>query len=429
MWNYRKYVFIGPKCSGKTVLLASLIDNLRKNHEHFLREAEYSALEVMETPKKWTKFPLDQILSGIANSADWPNQTYEPNAIRIKATPKSFFNRTLTRDFIDLPGELFSDFLGSNPESALQTFESWSNAILEKFPLHEDEPSKKDIDGYCAIFKRKEPPSADELIQHYHDILKAGVENRYRYLCSPSTILNHGNGWYSNETIPDKFAPLPHRFGSVFDGLRNQFKDEFERYQKSIINPLRELLGQADAVIIPVDVSWMLSAGMATFHDQRNLSQALAIYLKQLQGFLQLFYSTNRWLGGEGATVLKRVVICGTKLDVFAPECRSHLESLVRDFTKDISNSAGLAKVDVKYTTCSAMVSCRPVEGKSHLLKGYVNGERQEFKPTPLPKTWPEFWQQGEYRFADHFDPRLAKNLLYPPLHHNLEDLMNILES
>lgn len=410
--------------------MASLLDWLRKRGSDIMEGGDkWQGVKVEPTGGRRKVFPLDAILKGMAKAGDWPERTNEASEIRFVAISNRRFGvrRTIIRDFVDLPGERFSDFLGSTSHSSKQTFQAWSNAVRENFPHTSDPSSINEFKEYLALLQSEPKPSADDLVSSYRALIEGGAE-RFRYLQTPSTILSE-KSTTDGVLFTDHFAPLPEGFGTGINDLHEAFAGEFKRYQKQVIEPLRGMLASADAIVIPVDVGWILSSGMASFHDQRTLVEAFANYLSQIHNWWHRLVSLNRIAWGKGPTRLSHVIVCGTKLDIFAPDDQSRLEDLVKTFAANIQNSAGLVGVKVSYITCSAMVACSAVEGKPESLQGYIEGQKREKVPSRLPDQWPGDWQAGQFQFGVDFDPRLDRNMLYPPRQQNLEKLMNLLES
>lgn len=437
--NYRKYVIVGPQCSGKSVLIASLIDRLIKAPKTLTTDAEnWSGIRSVGLSSEILHpFPLERVLEEMSDRGSWPEATNHLSGIRWSATLGKAYKKwshKIERDFIDIPGERFADFLGIKPQNGKNSYAAWSDSVLEHFPRNTDPASVRWYKDVREFFDGSPADASEGFVESYHQVMREATD-RYRYLITPSSLISRLNsGGHNAEEFPDDFAPIPKAYRGDSCELVSQFEKSFKLYQKKVIQPLQNLIYQADVIVIPIDVGWILSSGMATLKDYQKLLESLGYYLESMHGFwknrrAQLArWSGSDWVRDRSAGKLRKVIICGTKLDIFAPADRSRVEDLIQKMTEVLKTKANLSEIEIKYLTCSAVTCGLPKEGDSLALNGYINGKAAEMKPSRLPKVWPDRWNPGDYRFALNFDPRINGNGLYPPPNIDLKGLFDELE-
>lgn len=433
--DYRKYLIIGPKCSGKSVLLASLVDWLIKRPERIQPAGQTLWKQRWAGPCPGLRpFPLERILDGAREDAAWPVKTNELSGLRFKAQRDRMWGlppQTVVRDFVDVPGERFADFLGSEAEGRHQSFEGWSNSVLEKFPRSTDPDSVAAVKQYEELLRRKPVVSGDELVDFHRNKVLAPAARRYRYLLTPSTAVPDPDDPESRSAVPsDRFAPLPLRYEKGHEETRRKFAAAFAEYQQEVIHPLRRMIYEADGIVLTVDPSWILGAGASLLPDQLTLLRAFATYLRSMETWMKhlLRFFWHPLAPGSGPGRLRSIVLCGTKADVFLPADASRLEDLLESFYRDVANAAQVDRIAVSRVVVSAMRATHLNENKPESLFGYRDGQEREVRPSRVPAQWPEDWPEGAYRFAVGFEPRIPRNGLYPPRQRNLDLLFRRLE-
>ena len=437
--DYRKYLLIGPSCSGKSVLLASLISNLEKKPEEIWPGWEKGSglsFKAYKYGEDLAPFPYERILNEVAQRGEWPGPTADISAIRLVGTYSGSrlkrVKHRIIRDFVDIPGEQFADFAGSGKADGKDTsYEDWSDAILENFPLGADKLSIKAVKSYEALLKQDPLATEGEILEGYQEMMKEARE-RFRYFISPATLVTRESS--SEEGFPDNFAPIPHAFRARYADIKKVFVQRFKCYQKEVVRPLRQQIAQADGVIVPVDVGWILGGGMAVFRDQHRLLQEFGHYLRHAEGWFKSFRSLARrrlglMVGSSGR--LRSIVLCGTKYDTYLLEDRSErLEELVKIFTQPVRAGANHGRVKVEYAVCSGMQAARTEDNYPDTLFGRIDDKEDSMNPSPLPEEWPaENWNPDQYIFGTKFEPILPQTMLYPPKQINLRQVLEKLEN
>ncbi|MBC2604202.1 YcjX family protein [Puniceicoccus vermicola] len=423
--RYRRIVTVGPRHSGKSVLLSSILDHLRKNPDRFLGTNEgWTSHSVHPYPADLPEIPLDRILREASEEALWPEITVKPAALRFRAAHPKPWKRDLTLDFIDFPGENIADFLGAGD------YESWSNAIFNLYPDHLDPDSVKGITNLREMIGKNSP--AQEIADHYAQMMIEATR-RGRYLTSPATLCTRVFE-PDHRVANEDFAPVPTSLQTTTSETGSYFGEKFRQYHEQRIRPLERLLAEADALVIPIDVGWILSGGPPLLRDQHALLSAIGSLLARIDTIWSRMAS---FLGRSFTPLddaffpgrLRSVVLCATKIDLFRPEDRSLLEDLVRRIAEPIFRGAGLHGIKVLFTACSAIRSTTDHESKPGYLRGFRSGQPVEIAPPKLPDEWPDRWDPKDYQFP-RLDPRVSRHGLYPPAHIHLDRLVrSILES
>lgn len=418
--RYRRIVAIGPRHSGKSVLLASLLDHLRKEPNRFLGAGETWVRHGVEAfPGRLPAFPLERILREAAEEAVWPEITTTPSAIRFRAASERAWKRDLVLDFVDFPGENLADFLGDG------SFDCWSEGVADLFPDPMDPPSAEDWRGYRRHLSEAAEGDGERIAARY---ARAVVEatRRGRYLATPSSLCSRVFGPAAEEA--EDFAPLPAAEAARLPGVRAEFERRFAADRSERVEPLEKLLAEADALVVPVDVGWLLAGGPPLLRDQRHLLESLGRLLERLDTVLNRLAS---FVGRSFTPLddssfpgrLRSVVLCATKIDLFRPEERGRLEDLVRRLAEPVFRGAGLHGIQVLFTACSAIRSTTDAPGADGRLRGFRAGAPVEVVPPSLPEEWPDRWDPAEFRFP-RLDPRVSRNGLYPPAHIHLDRIV-----
>ncbi len=421
--RYRRVVAIGPRHSGKSVLIASLLDHLRKAPDDMLATDTGWMRHTLERfPGPLPGFPLNRILRDASEGGIWPEITVDPSAIRFRGIDRRSWRRDTVLDFVDLPGEILADFLGQG------SFSEWSERVFDLFPDPLDPRSSGDLAAYR---KAAETPSlgADAVAALYAEAV-VGATARGRYLATPSSLCSRL--FRPPDPAAEDFGPLPAALETSRPELYHTFRSRFQADREGRVLALEKLLVEADALIIPVDVSWILAGGPPLLRDQHSLLEALGSLLERLD-------TTWKRLGsffGRSFTPiddcrfpgrLRKIILCATKIDLFRPADRSHLEDLVRRLAEPVFRGAGLHGIEILFTACSAVRST--TEDADGSLRGFRDGEPVAIKPPAIPEQWPDQWNPDDFRFP-RLDPRISRNGLYPPAHIHLDRVLRaILES
>ena len=420
--RYRRIVAIGPRHSGKSVLLASILDHLRKDPGNFLASGDRWIRHGVERyPGDLPPIPLDRILREAAEEALWPEITVSPSALRFRATHERPWKRDLVLDFIDFPGEAVADFLGGG------SYDDWSEAVFAHFPDDLDPESVEGLRAYRAALSKAEDDTGTEALAARFADLMVEATRRGRYLTTPSVLCSRVFEDTPSGPKAD-FAPVPLDLASRLPRTRAEFARRFADYRRDQVLPLESLLADADALVLPIDVGWILSGGPSVLRDQHALLSAVGALLERIDS---VWNRLGSFLGRSLTPLddslfpgrLRSVVLCATKIDLFRPADRSLLDDLIRRLAEPVLRGAGAHGLRVLNTACAAVRSSTDAPGADGRIRGYRGGEALDVLPPALPEQWPDRWNPADFRFP-RLDPRVSRNGLYPPAHIHLDRIV-----
>ena len=410
------------------MLLSSILDHLRKDPDRFLGTAEgWTSHRILPYPGQLPEFPLDRILREASEESMWPEITTHPSAVRFHARHPKPWKRDLTLDFIDFPGENVADFLGEG------NFGKWSQSIRNLFPDPLDAASVEGMNRLReSLLQNPSQINPEKISRQYAETVVAATK-RGRYLTSPASLCSRVFD-PGHKVDNEDFAPLFMEGKDAPEEILTTFSTRFDQYHRSQVRPLERLIAEADALILPIDVSWILSGGPALLRDQHALLSAMGALLSRMDTIWNRMAS---FFGRSFTPVddahfpgrLRSVVLCATKIDIFRPSDRSVLEDLIRRIAEPIFRGAGLHGIRVLFTACSAIRSTTDAGDGDESLHGYQGGQPIQIVPPQIPEEWPDRWDPADFRFP-RLDPRISRNGLYPPAQINLDRMVrSILES
>ena len=440
--NYQKIVFVAPRSSGKTVLMAALADAINQNPNLICpQNKDFRNARISKCPGPFNYFQFERVLDTISHHGSWPAQTLDNQAIRLElhsqGTPFNQFCHRYIRDFVDIPGERFADLLGSAKayNAAQPTYEDWSDAVGELFPKLGDRTTAQLFQEFENSLLAENNLDPEHIVSHYRDIVlktifKDGdtLSDRGRYMLTPSTILSRV--WSKSEDFPDAFAPLPEKTRQRNPALCFAMKQQYDAYQKKIIEPVQRQLKQADVVVIPVDIAWLLSSQPAVFNDQISLINSIGSYLDHTNGRLKNVTAfAQRLFMNEGSNgKLKKVILCATKIDLFRSSDWERAADLLAQITAHARRTTNFGGAQLEHISCAAIKAAEPHPHDSSKVVGLVNGQREEFQPSELPAEWPSNWMYNDFSFPIRFQPHIAQHRAVGMSHVNLEQLIRSIE-
>ena len=416
----------GLSRSGKTVLVASLVQNLMSTVRApgalpFLRAAaERRMVEVRRLVppdgEDVPEFPLDATIGALAaDPPQWPASTTDLRRLRLslRFAPAGFLGPLkllsggdrITIDILDYPGEWLLDL-----PLLRQSYAEWSRATLALAHRGARAPLARDWLDYVA---RHSAHSGDEtetsLRAHeiYRSYLALCREREQLSLLQPGRFLNPG------EIVDPSvlwFCPLPFPVGggARSSSLAALMEARFDAYKRTIVQPFfAELARRADRQIVLVDILRALNAGEEAFADQRlALDTILAAFRFGRRSPFRVLFGAR----------IDRVLFAATKADHVPGLQRDHLEALMANLVEAPSLRAKVARARVAAT---ALASVRCTEDGTDLIDGRKvdvvvglpqGGKRRiRFFPGIVPMTPPPtgFWGERFTEFPVFQPPRI----------------------
>lgn len=458
----RRIGVVGPRWSGKTVLLTSLINHL-KFHDptRFVLGRRNRPAEATH----YRDFPFDRsVLSGggdlpwfdyeghrnqFVQQGQWPATTRDASqyVCRFERTDWNF--RELQLRLFDLPGERVNDLPMLGAESdRLRSYAAWSDRTCRRL--------EKDL-GAAELFRPyfdrlSDPSSTEGEIVHSYKIGLGRARLAYRPYVTPSTFLldREGNRLRGTDVeqqaktrycgpAPDaEFVPLPSAARDRLAEMNLRFAERFVRYRNDVVQPVIAQLKSCHGLIVMVDVLAILGHGTGMYNDYRQLVTDLLgaldpkdstfdMVLRNVYETILPVHLRRSWIN--------RLAFVAPKADRVPFEDRARLKGLMEQMVRhDARNCRGVA---IDYFAVASVVGAREVQGGAREMLGSTlydaNGQplapgvERKFSVPPVPDIWPESgWKPGDFVFPDVY-PRVSPLSNCPTEQSGLDDVFNFL--
>jgi predicted YcjX-like family ATPase len=470
--------FVGVSQSGKTTFLTSLINHLRRHSQDAFplrnRKGKPINLRHKEEP------PTGLTLTGFDYSAHRANM--QKRRWPVKTTDLSEYHCLLERtdwwmDRIDL---LLTDFAGerlADVTMAGRDYAQWSDSILE---FYQREPYKRLLTPYLDLVtsagELKE--TDEERVTDAYRLALARFMFEFLLMVTPShfALDVHGvmpesdkyptpeslaAGRYAGKSPAEQFAPLPKEVRDRSPELAALFAERYKSYRDSVVTKLAYLFADCDALVVLLDIPWMLAAGSGA---RDAVAEMLAVLLQFVdpgqhwsdvlvdkalrtvtlgaygvndaaRGLVKLFGINSR---KAIISNVRRIAFVGTKTDKVHQDDRNDLKSLLEDLTDPIIKTLRQdTNLVVDNFVCAAVRSTESLElpwmlgrlepgpGQPPPPGGEVPTVR--YQVSDVPVEWPATgWPAGQYRFPDIL-PVPPEDRQTPPDHIHLNQVFNFL--
>lgn len=474
----RQIAVVGLHNSGKTVLLTSLLDQMKNFSRDTFKitrngtptEARICdfALLSSETPSKLSstvsetlgkvpflgavfaddvklhveEFPYKRFRTALVENGKWPEKTAQAYTARcqFRFTDSS---RVYDLTFLDVPGERFSDSAMYNT-----SYQSWSDALLEE--IHTSEESRVYLDAYTAALS--DMSEMHEVILAYKKLL-GHLLHDYRPLVSPSFFLLDEQGTQPTGanteddilrlahercvglTAEQQFAPLPATIRERRPAWAEEYARHYSAYRDEVVHPLFTRLRRSHRLVIVVDIPDMLCHSTSRFNDCHTLLEFLTARIRPPKTRINdaLDYLNPIWKWQQ----ISRVALVASKCDLVwmkdNGEQLSRLKTLAQNMFGNIINTFPQREI----FTCAAIKSTEPVENGWYgfpmydehgalLARPHKDDQRVRITPSILPCEVPDEWSYGDYSFPEVY-ARVPAVKVKPPAHKGLDDLFNYL--
>jgi uncharacterized protein len=458
----RRIGVIGPRWSGKTVFLTSLINHL-KFHDpprfvlgnrkrpgevtHFreLPENDFSARGGGGLP--W--FDYEGYRNQFVQNSRWPATTRDASQYACRFERSDWHFADMQLRLFDLPGERVNDIpmMISAREPNL-AFAIWSDRTCKR--LSKDLTAAEFFRHYFAKLDEAGVTEADLL--HTYKVALAKTRLAYRPYVSPSSYLLDRNGNRVKGTDPEvlaktrycglgpdeEFAPLPANFRLQNAETASRFAHRFTRYRDEVVAPVVTQLKSCHGLVVIVDVLAVLGHGTGMYNDYRTLitdllaaldpkDSALDLVLRNVyQAFLPLSWRRS-WIS--------RIAFVAPKIDRVPFEDRARVKGLMELMVRhDARNCRG---VSIEYFAVASVVGAKEMQGGKHEMLGSTiydatghplePGPERKFAVSKVPDTWPEGgWRPGDFVFPDVY-PRVSPLSNCPTEQSGLDEVFNFL--
>lgn len=434
----KKVAITGIHNSGKTMFLTSLLwqlDAFDKERFPLGESIEISAFrEISSNVGGMDMDTFRSYRSKMRSEGRWPRKTKDIHRFRcqFKRSDKGwkFLGNEIISplqqlDILDFPGERIADAA----IAAYGDFDQWSDYMFTHFA---------DNHGYNEAEERlRKALDAENLkietaVGEYRKILVNFIRN-YRPMISPSVFFLDSEGdLLGPEKIESavleqrpcgldadsQFAPLPKLVREKNPELTTKMRKHFNRYHKHMVKPLFDDLAKSDSLIVLVDIPSLLVGGVERYNDNYQIIH-------------DLFDVISRKKFKILPSSLKRIAFVATKIDLvlWSDLHDKRLMSLLKEMN---SHAVGLLPDGIKigWFECSACWSTKDGESEN-TLSGVLWDDKENpgkeslgFSVSPLPDTWPDHWNYGDYLFQEVY-PYIPSNNQKPPRHQGLSEVFN----
>jgi predicted YcjX-like family ATPase len=454
----RRIGVVGPRWSGKTVLLTSLINHL-KFHDpaRFTlgkrsKPGEATHFRELHTNRRGGDLPwfdYEGYRNQFVQNGQWPATTKDASqyAARFERTDWKLCDMRL--QLFDLPGERVNDIpMLSNLRDPAAAYADWSDRTTRR--LEKDLSAGELFRPFFASLHQATVTDA-ELVHHYKVAL---ARNRlaYRPYMTPSTFLLDREGQRVRGTDPEsmaksrycglgvgeEFVPLPSAFRSQHPEITTLFAQRFAQYRELVLAPVVAQLRTCHGLIVMVDILAVLGHGTGMYNDYRQLLSDLLLALDPkdttLDAVLRAFYHVALPVAWRRSWINK-IAFVAPKVDRIPFADRSRVKGLMEQMIRhEARNCRG---VDIDYFAVAAVVGAREVQGSAREMLGSTlydaegrplhPGAERKFTVPAIPDAWPEQgWPAGQFVFPDVY-PRVSPLNNCPTEQSGLDDVFNFL--
>ncbi|MFH1377607.1 MAG: YcjX family protein [Planctomycetota bacterium] len=441
----RRIGITGLRNSGKTVFLTSLINHIKDHDPGAFPIGNGRALirrfQPLDIDSDQDAFNYEKYRDTLSVQGRWPEKTRAASHYRCSFERSDWIARDIEIEFYDFPGERIAD--ASMIEK--KTFAGWSDDSLRRF---DNEVDYREHTQAFLDLQQSDTVTEAALIEEYKLAL-ARLILHYKPLITPSTFLLGAQGDQASGKTPEdvakdrycglsadqQFVPLSSQLRARYPDLAAHFENRFDDYKKTIVKPVFDYLKDCHRLIVLVDVTTLLAAGVGMYSDNKEIIDQLMNAVKPgatmlRQGVALLTSVIPVWKPG-GVT---RVAFVASKADKALPSERDKLLSLLKQMTQKRADD--IDGLEALYATASAIVSTELAPGSETMLAGRpVSYQKKELGPeddlirfnvSPVPEHWPNDWSAGEYQFPDVF-PVFPKRRDKAPRQFGLERVFDFL--
>jgi predicted YcjX-like family ATPase len=451
---------VGPRWSGKTVLLTSLINHLRYHDPaRFVlgrrdRPAEITRYsDLTENPRHasgplpW--FDYEGYRNQFVRQGQWPATTRDASQYACQFERSDWSLSDMRLRLFDLPGERVNDIpmIGEekNPAAA---FALWSDRVYRR--IEKDIAVAESFRPYRELFTL--PVATEAEIIHSYKLALGHTRLAYRPYITPSTYLLDREGGRIRGTDPEvlaktrycglglevEFCPLPRDYREKHPEVVQRFADRFDRYRNEVVLPVVTQLKTCHGLIVMIDVLAILGHGTAMYNDYRQLVSDLLATLDPsdttLDAVLRNVYQAILPVEWRRSWISK-IAFVAPKVDRVPFEDRARIKGLMEQMVRhEARNCRG---IDINYFAIAAVVGAREVQSARREMVGSTlydstghplqPGAERKFAVPGVPDTWPEFgWNAGEYIYPDVY-PRVSPLNNCPTEQSGLDEVFNFL--
>ncbi len=452
IYTWRRRIGVtGLYNSGKTVFLTSLINHLRDHDPSLLPmgDGEVSARRFQPLPAGDGRaaFNYEGNRDSLVNKGSWPEKTADVSYYRCSFERSDWRFTRAELEFFDFPGERIADVVMVEHGS----YSRWSDFMLGHLANQGD--YREHAGDFLAL--QKKDAALEEQLVHAYKLAMANLILNYKPLVSPSTFLLGTSGdraaMADAETVArqrssgisqtSQFAPMSARLRELDPGLARAFESRFDDYVSRVASPITSYLKDCHRLVVLVDITTLLAAGVGMYDDNREILELLLHALDPGAGLLDRAPRALLDLFQAGGILkwrpagITRIAFAASKADKVHPDDRARMVGLLKKMIwKKAADVEGLR---THFNAVSAVVSTESVDSGSSFLAGFPiidekgdclgRDERmRKYRVSRVPEEWDAQWKEGDYCFPDVY-PLMPRRRDLPPRQIGMSSVLEFL--
>jgi predicted YcjX-like family ATPase len=346
----------GLSRAGKTVFITALVHGL-------VRGGRFPVFEALATGRiaraylapqpddAVSRFDYESHINALVDKRSWPTSTRQISELRVVIDYQSLseYQRTLTLDIVDYPGEWLLDL-----PLLTKSYEKWASESLRRSRQRQRADFAKDWHSYLSTLNpegMEDEQQALTATRLFTEYLRACRDNNYAIsLLPPGRFLMPGD---LANTPALTFAPLelssegPPPAGSLWAMMRRRY----ESYKSVVVRPFfRDHFARLDRQIVLVDALAAINAGPDALVDlEQALGQVLDCFQTGRKTILSALLRPR----------IDRLLLAAAKADQLHHTSHDRLETILKRVTEHAMARAEVAGAQVDVVALAAIRATR----------------------------------------------------------------------
>ena len=346
----------GLSRAGKTVFITALVHGL-------VRGGRFPVFEALATGRiaraylapqpddAVSRFDYESHINALVDKRSWPTSTRQISELRVVIDYQSLseYQRTLTLDIVDYPGEWLLDL-----PLLTKSYEKWASESLRLSRQRQRADFAKDWHSYLSTLNpegMEDEQQALTATRLFTEYLRACRDNNYAIsLLPPGRFLMPGD---LANTPALTFAPLelsgegPPPAGSLWAMMRRRY----ESYKSVVVRPFfRDHFARLDRQIVLVDALAAINAGPEALLDlEQALGQVLDCFQTGRKTILSALLRPR----------IDRLLFAAAKADQLHHTSHDRLETILKRVTEHAMARAEVAGAQVDVVALAAIRATR----------------------------------------------------------------------
>ena len=346
----------GLSRAGKTVFITALVHGLVRGGRFPVFEALATcriarAYLAPQPDDAVSRFDYESHINALVDKRSWPTSTRQISELRVVIDYQSLseYQRTLTLDIVDYPGEWLLDL-----PLLTKSYEKWASESLRLSRQRQRADFAKDWHSYLSTLNpegMEDEQQALTATRLFTEYLRACRDNNYAIsLLPPGRFLMPGD---LANTPALTFAPLelsgegPPPAGSLWAMMRRRY----ESYKSVVVRPFfRDHFVRLDRQIVLVDALAAINAGPEALLDlEQALGQVLDCFQTGRKTILSALLRPR----------IDRLLLAAAKADQLHHTSHDRLETILKRVTEHAMARAEVAGAQVDVVALAAIRATR----------------------------------------------------------------------